>query len=96
MKHTGTWRYHDDDCRCSWADLYCTRDGFCWSCCGASKEDSECSAAKMHPTHWQHRGHRRTVAGYEGVWPVYKDNEEIKDLFPESFEDAPSEQPDSA
>ena len=43
-EHFGTWDYHDDDCRCMLADdMWCNRDGRCWSCCGAVVEKSTCA-----------------------------------------------------
>ncbi len=79
--HTGAFEHHDDDCRCVEADLYCNRDGQCWSCCGAAKEDSDCTAPEMHPTNPNHPLFARTVAGYRDVRPFYKSNEEIAALL---------------
>lgn len=84
--HAGSWGSHDDDCWCAMAGGYCNRGGWVWSCCGACKEDSECSAPRMHPTHWQHPKHGQTTAGYRGVWPVYRSDAEIRALAPEAFE----------
>jgi hypothetical protein len=84
-KHTGSWDYHDDDCRCTIANPYCNRDGHVWSCCGACKEDSECSAPHMHPTYWSHPKFTETISGYKGMRPVYKTNEEIREIAPEAF-----------
>ncbi|MCB9688627.1 MAG: hypothetical protein H6738_24830 [Alphaproteobacteria bacterium] len=84
--HRGAWLYHDDDCRCTWGgDSYCNRDGHTWTCCGACKEHSDCTEPAMHPTYWQHPLHGRTVAGWNGVWPRYKSNAEIRALAPELF-----------
>lgn len=87
-KHSGTWRYHDDDCWCVMGDnQYCNRDGYVWSCCGACKEDSECSGEKMHPTYWNHPKFSQTVEGYNDSYkPIYKSNEDIRKISPESFE----------
>lgn len=52
--HAGTWDYHDDDCMCPIAGRYCNRDGHVWSCCGATQQDSRCSAPTMHPTYWDY------------------------------------------
>lgn len=54
--HTGTWDYHDDDCMCGAYGRHCNRDGHVWSCCGACREDTECTAPELHPTHWNYRG----------------------------------------
>ena len=85
--HTGSWQYHVDDCRCSWADLYCNRDGWIWSCCGSTQKDSDCSGDVMHPTHWQHPKSSQTVDHYENNWPVHKPKEEIRKIAPECFDD---------
>lgn len=84
--HTGVWNYHDDDCRCVEGGLHCNRDGWVWSCCGACKHESECSAPNLHPTHWNHPKFTETQAGYDGLRPRYRSNEEIRRLSPESFE----------
>lgn len=83
--HAGSWSYHPDDCRCVEADRHCNRDGHCWSCCGACKEDSECTAPILHPTHWSHPRYAATVARYERHWPVFRSNEEIRAAVPECF-----------
>lgn len=49
-RHTGIWSYHDDDCRCGFFNSYCNRNGYCWSCCGATSEFSSCSHSDSHPT----------------------------------------------
>jgi len=86
-KHSGEWSYHDDDCWCVMGGRkYCNRDGYVWSCCGACKEDSECSAPKAHPTHWSHPKFSSTVKGYSGTKPVYKTNEEIRSIAPDAFQ----------
>ena len=79
--HSGSWNYHDDDCRCVEAGFYCNRDGSCWSCCGACKQGSECTAPEQHPTHWNHPCFSATIAGYNGARPVFKSNEEIARIF---------------
>lgn len=91
--HTGSWRYHDDDCRCAWADQYCNRDGWVWSCCGACKEESDCSAPATHPTYWNHPKHAATVLRYQGSWPVHRRNSEIRDVAPECFPPEPVKGP---
>lgn len=83
--HTGSYDYHHDDCRCSEADLYCNRDGRVWSCCGACKEHSDCTAPATHPTFWRHPLHGATVSGFRGVWPTYRSNAEIRALAPKLF-----------
>ncbi|MCB9564660.1 MAG: hypothetical protein H6708_30105 [Kofleriaceae bacterium] len=81
-RHTGHWQFHDDDCRCVEGDLpYCNRGGAVWSCCGACKEHSECTAPAMHPTYWNHPWHGKTISGWAGVWPTYKRNAEIRALL---------------
>ncbi len=80
--HRGSYDFHDDDCRCSMVNDYCNRGGRVWSCCGACKEDSDCSAPNMHPTFWQHPLHGSTVAGFRGVWPTYVSNAEIRARCP--------------
>ena len=87
-KHTGTYSYHDDDCWCLMGDIkYCNRDGFVWSCCGSCKKDSECSGSNMHPTYWGHPKFTKTFDRYgDNLKPVYKSNEEIRLISPESFE----------
>lgn len=84
--HTGVWSYHDDDCRCVEGGLHCNRDDFVWSCCGACKKDSECSGAKLHPTHWSHPRYGETYDVHAGSRPAYRSNEEIRRISPESFE----------
>jgi hypothetical protein len=83
--HHGAWSHHDDDCRCGEFDLHCNRDGFVWSCCGACKQDSECSGAALHPTHWRHPKSGQTHSGWEGVRPTYKSDAEIRAIAPEAF-----------
>ncbi len=85
-EHSGTYRYHDDDCMCVMGQRYCNRDGSVWSCCGACKEDSECTAPRTHPTYWDHAKFRQTVSGYEGVRPTFKSDAEIRAIAPELFE----------
>lgn len=94
--HTGTWRYHDDDCRCGWYDGYCNRDGNIWSCCGACKQHSDCAAPNTHPTFWSHPRHAATVAGYRNNWPFYKSNAEIRAASPDSFADSDDRSPSTA
>lgn len=85
--HTGAWHYHDDDCQCAvFGGAWCNRGGWCWSCCGACGEHTECSAPRMHPTHWAHPKWLSTHAGHEGGRPVYKPNEAIRTLVPEAFD----------
>ncbi len=81
--HSGDFKYHDDDCRCGEVGRYCARDTSCWSCCGACKEDSACTEPETHPTFWQHPCHGQTVERYQGVWPVYRSNEEIAKIYEE-------------
>lgn len=77
-EHGGEYRYHDDDCRCVEGDQFCNRDGRCWSCCGAAKEDSVCTAPALHPTSPSHPCFMQTVARYDGPrTPVFRSNEEI-------------------
>jgi hypothetical protein len=83
--HTGTWRYHDDDCRCTWVNPYCNRDGWVWSCCGACKEKSDCSAPHKHPTYWTHPKSSACNTGYKNNWPVHRTNAEIRAVAPECF-----------
>lgn len=85
MQHTGSWDSHDDDCQCGLGSRHCNRGSACWSCCGACKQDSECTGTRLHPTHWSHPKHGQTVAGYSGGWPTYKSNEEIRRIAPECF-----------
>lgn len=87
--HTGSWRYHDDDCRCTWVERYCNRDGWVWSCCGACQEDSDCTGTVMHPTHWSHPASSQTIAHWVRGRPVYKSKEALRDLFPAMFPAAP-------
>ncbi len=85
--HTGSFDYHEDDCRCVEGGRHCNRDASCWSCCGACKEDSECSGTRLHPTHWQHPRFQQTVSGFDGRHrPTFKSNEAIRALAPESFD----------
>lgn len=89
MKHSGDWLYHDDDCLCgAYTDAYCNRGGYCWSCCGACAEDSECSAPRLHPTHWSHFRHHETIASWSNHRPVYRSAQEIRALLPEAFADS--------
>ncbi len=92
MRHQGHWQYHDDDCLCgSYTSAYCNRGGWCWSCCGACAEDSECSAPLLHPTHWSHPRNPETVLRYVNHWPVHRSPAELRALMPELFPaDAPS------
>ena len=86
-QHTGHYEYHHDDCRCVEFGFYCARDCSIWSCCGAGKKDSECSAPRTHPTYWTHPKHGLTVAGYgPSHHPRYKSNEEIRAVAPECFD----------
>lgn len=85
--HAGQYEYHDDDCRCSMADLFCNRDGQVWSCCGACKEHSDCSAPNTHPTYWQHPLHGAMIAEFAGVRPTYRTNAEIRALATDCFQD---------
>lgn len=85
MKHSGTYDYHDDDCWCVMGGGYCNRDGFVWSCCGATKKDSECSGDKMHPTYWNHPKFLKTISDSKNKHSVYKSNKEIRQISPESF-----------
>ena len=40
----------------------------------------------MHPTHWRHGGHNKTVLRYTSSHkPVYRPDAEIRALFPDSF-----------
>lgn len=84
--HAGTWRQHDDDCWCVMGGRYCNRGGYVWSCCGSCKERSDCSAPHKHPTYWDHPKSSGTHRGYEGAWPRYVSNAEIRALAPECFE----------
>lgn len=79
--HAGRYTYHDDDCRCVEGGLYCNRDGSCWSCCGACKEDSDCTAPEMHPTNPSHPLFFQTTAGTKNLRFEFKPNEEIAALF---------------
>ena len=89
IPHNGEYNYHDDDCMCTMADLYCNRDGHVWSCCGACKEHSDCSGDTMHPTYWHHPQTSKTHSGeFENYKPLYKSNAEIRVLFPGIFEKA--------
>lgn len=85
--HDGAYLYHDDDCRCTDGGItYCNRDGHVWSCCGACKEASECTAPRRHPTHWQHPKHAETIADHRPSGrPIYKTNVEIRQIAPEDF-----------
>ena len=94
--HTGTWRYHDDDCRCGWYRSHCNRDGGVWSCCGACKQHSDCSGAALHPTHWQHPDHHRTVTGHRDHRPVHRPNAELRARFPGLWADAAAATPADA
>jgi len=86
MQHTGDWQYHDDDCLCgSYTGAHCNRGGHCWSCCGACAEESECSAPRLHPTHWSHPRHHETVLRYQNHWPVYRSAADLRALMPEAF-----------
>lgn len=85
MRHSGSYEYHDDDCMCVMGGNYCNRDGKVWSCCGACKEKSECSAPRLHPTHWSHPKHSQTVSGHRGAWPIYRSDPEIRAIAPEAF-----------
>lgn len=85
-KHTGKFGYHDDDCWCVMGDRYCNRGGRVWSCCGACKKSSECSAPNTHPTYWDHPLHSETIEGWRGSSPVYKANDEIRAIAPEAFQ----------
>lgn len=88
MRHDGEWRSHADDCQCGvWTDGYCNRGGSCWSCCGAGAEDSDCTAPRMHPTHWAHPLHAQTVAAWRNHWPIYRSRAELRALLPEYFGD---------
>jgi hypothetical protein len=86
-KHTGVWSRHDDDCRCIDGGIpYCNRDGWVWSCCGACKQQSECSAPNMHPTYWNHPKFSQTHVSYdERLRPEYLPDEELRRLAPEAF-----------
>ena len=88
-EHRGDYEYHDDDCWCIMGRPLCNRGGHGWSCCGACKEDFECSAPHTHPTYWNHAKHARTIARYERRQPVYKSDDEIRALAPECFDDPP-------
>lgn len=80
-QHTGRWRYHDDDCRCVEGDLFCNRDGHCWSCCGAAQEDSDCTAPEMHPTNPSHPVFAQTVAGFRDGRACFKPKAEVEALY---------------
>lgn len=87
--HTGRWLEHDDDCWCvagstPEAPNYCNRGGFAWTCCGAYKEDSDCSRPRMHPTYDSHP-RRREAQTWEGSRSVYRTNAEIRELDPDAF-----------
>ena len=86
-EHSGVWDYHDDDCRCTEGGIrFCNRDGRVWSCCGACKEDSECTAPRMHPTYWGHPKASQTHARHwNGPWPTYKSDVAIRAVAPELF-----------
>jgi len=87
IKHTGNYEYHDDDCWCVLGRPYCNRDGFVWSCCGACKEDSDCSGSKMHPTYWKHPEFNKTIDKFDASSkPIFKSNEEIRKISPKSFQ----------
>ena len=82
-EHRGSWRAHDDDC---WCGNRCNRGGHTWDCCGAAKQDSECTGGDaMHPTCPNHPKFRQTVAGYEGNRPTYVSNARIRALDPAAF-----------
>jgi hypothetical protein len=81
--HSGSYLYHDDDCRCVEGGMYCNRDGRCWSCCGACKQDSECTAPEMHPTYPDHACFGATISEYRGSRPQYRSNAEIARIFAE-------------
>ncbi len=40
--HLGVYAYHNDDCRCIMGGHYCNRDGYVWSCCGATERYCHC------------------------------------------------------
>ncbi len=90
-EHTGRWEHHDDDCWCVLGGHYCNRDGFVWSCCGATTQDSECTAPNMHPTYWNHPKFRSSYR-YVNNARVELSKDEIRELFPESFEIKPKEE----
>lgn len=84
-QHSGRWIYHDDDCLCGGP---CNRNAYVWSCCGACKEDSECSGKQLHPTHWSHPKFFKTTSGYNSHGrPNYLSNAEIRALAPDCFVD---------
>lgn len=85
--HTGSYEFHDDDCRCTMALPYCNRGGWVWSCCGATKKHSDCSGAQTDPTYWSHPKCGATVDHWENHWPVHKSNAEIRAVAPECFEE---------
>lgn len=85
--HSGKWEYHDDDCWCIMGRDFCNRDGHVWSCCGACKKDSDCSAPNTHPTYWNHKKHTQTIDRYNSDHrPIYKSNKEIRKIAPECFQ----------
>jgi hypothetical protein len=49
QSHSGHWVHHDKKCSCS-LFCYCNQGGFCWSCCGSTTFDPECTSPKPHPT----------------------------------------------
>jgi hypothetical protein len=62
--------------------MYCNRDGRVWSCCGACKEHSDCTAPATHPTYWNHPLVAATHSGeWVNNWPLYKSNAEIRKLL---------------
>jgi hypothetical protein len=80
--HSGSYDSHDDDCRCVFGGrMYCNRNGNCWSCCGACKQDSQCTGSSQHPTACMHPIFFDTIASYQDGRPVYKSNEEIERIY---------------
>lgn len=48
-EHTGTFDYHDDDCRCAFHGSFCNRYGHCWSCCGSIFDGTTgCTGGSAH------------------------------------------------
>ena len=50
--HSGTWRFHDDDCRC---EQFCRRNQYSWDCCGAGRKYDSCAGTTAEG--WERKHH---------------------------------------
>ena len=79
--HGGTWRFHDDDCRC---EQFCKRNQYSWDCCGAGRKYDSCAGTTAEGWERKHHSYHGCTfrAGRETVLALLHELTEMFFLFP--------------